>query len=190
MNNSRKTALGISGALLGLFLFSGQAQAVPITGSLGLGGSYAPLPGPDLGTATSLDIISAFVIDADGVFAANGVTPGVSPVIHNDITTFVNPISITPLWSISGGAFEFDLTSINLDSQNALQINLSGSGTVRSNIAGLDDTAGSWVFTANNAGTSFTFSSSNTQIPEPSMLALLGLGLLGFAGSRRFSKKV
>jgi len=54
------------------------------------------------------------------------------------------------------------------------------------NITGFDPTAGEWVFTANQGGGTFSFSSSNAAVPEGgSALILLGLGLVGLEALRR-----
>lgn len=94
---------------------------------------------------------------------------------------------ISPLWTFmfAGVTYSFDLTALTIDSQGGNSLVLSGSGTL--DITGFDTTPGSWVFTANQGGGSFSFSSSNNaDLPEPgSALALLGIALLGVEVLRR-----
>jgi len=73
------------------------------------------------------------------------------------------------------------MTSAFIVSQNANQINLTGAAILTAD--GYQDTQGSFQFTANNSGTSFSYSSS-AQVPEPASLALFGIGLLGMAFSQ------
>ena len=67
---------------------------------------------------------------------------------------------------------------------------LSGSGYITG--AGFEDTAGSWNLTANTLGALFNFSSgtASVAVPEPGTLALLGLGLLLFAGTSTRRQRV
>ncbi len=197
MNISKKTVLGISGVLLGLTLVAGQAQAIKLSGSIGLTGIHTPLDAgaapTSLGLAVALDIGGA--TDAVTINALSGDFLGFDAIggsaTHSDFT--FNPFpggGIVPLWT-TGGGVSFDLTTLNILFQNPAVDALTLTGTGVFHAAGFEDTDGTWTFSANgtNPG-NFTFSSSNQAIPEPSMLALLGLGLLGFVGSRRFSKKV
>jgi hypothetical protein len=186
-------------AIIGLSM-AGAANAALITGAIGLAGNYVPInaagpSGSDLTLATGFDVGNAIVAAASGDFAAKGAVFGHS-VIHNDFYFSPPSTPVSPLWltdtvlsptPILGGEFGFNLLSLVVDIQNASQVNLSGSGVLYH--PDFDDTVGSWTFTANSLGTgSFTWSSSNAAVPEPSILALLGLGILGFAGGRRFTK--
>jgi hypothetical protein len=80
------------------------------------------------------------------------------------------------------GGLEFDLETIQVDFQTANTLLLSGTGIFQ--LAGFDDTEGTFVFSGNDQGATFSFSVSQTTIPEPAPLALIGLGIVAF-GLRR-----
>ena len=83
-----------------------------------------------------------------------------------------------------GNTYSFDLVTLSLDQQGHNTLNLSGMGNL--DITGFDTTPGMWVFTANQGGGTFSFSSSNASVPEGgSALILLGLGLVGLEALRR-----
>ena len=72
---------------------------------------------------------------------------------------FAPPIS--PLWTFMflGDTYSFDLLTLSIDGQGGDTLSLCGTGDL--NITGFDTTTGTWVFTANQAGGTFSFSSSN-----------------------------
>jgi hypothetical protein len=95
------------------------------------------------------------------------------------------------LWSFNfgGKTYSFDLTGVQSVSQgfdvNGLQfLQISGTGFLQ--ITGFEDTKASYLLTANQAGSTFSFSSSNQAVPDGgATIALLGLVLVGVEGFRR-----
>jgi hypothetical protein len=159
---------------------SAGASADPFVAGSGISfsGEIAPAGGTTWGTATGIDFGAAFVAATSGSFTT--LAAG-SPATFTDFTFSPFPgAGIAPLWT--AGIFSFNLASLTIESQASDVLQLRGSGTFMNN----GDTAlGSFLFTANQGGTTFSFSSSNTVIPVPGTVALLGLGLLGVAALRR-----
>jgi hypothetical protein len=90
-------------------------------------------------------------------------------------------LPITPLWVTDD--FSFSLTSLNVDlftltgTGAADNVTLSGQGMLSSTI-GLDDTEYTWDYSSQGG---LTFSANSTAVSEPSIVALMGFGLLGMA---------
>src|SRR5438552_6414389 len=170
-------------------LFSQQAQAVPITGGISLAGTYVTNNG-NLNTATAFTSFPfVFVTGVSGSYT--GVGTGLSsPVVTMNAFSF-NPFSssVTPLWTFmsAGSTYSFDLTVLSSRLQPGDNtLTLKGTGTLH--ITNFTDTAGTWVFTANQLSDTFSFSSSNGAVGAPdsgSAVALLGIALAGIEGVRR-----
>jgi hypothetical protein len=121
------------------------------------------------------------VAQADGDFAFLQGTTG-------SITDFqfagTYPINS---FEVLGGDIAFNLESISDLTQSYSGgiglITFTGHGTFISLSNSFDPTPGTFVLTANQAGATFTYSSSQlaTPVPEPATTALFGLGLLGLA---------
>ena len=172
-----------------LFSLSSAVSAVPILGSIGFTGTYEAEDATsavvtDLNLATHIDVTSAAVTGtATGDFGLEGIN-SLSAVTYSDFT-FAPAGPVNTLWTV--GSFTFNLTNMSLDFQNANAVLLSGIGVISSTTAGLDDTHGEWIFTANASSSSFTFSSSSSA-PEPAIALLLGTGLIGFGVARKMRK--
>ena len=168
-------------------LFSQQAQAVPITGGISLAGNYVTNTG-NLNTATAFTSFpTVLVMSVSGSYS--GVGTGLSsPSVTMSGFTF-NPFGppVIPLWTFmsAGSTYSFDLSVLTQRLQpgdNSLM--LKGTGTLH--ITGFTDTPGTWIFTANQASDTFSFSSSNGAVPDSgSAVALLGIALAGIEGVRR-----
>ena len=185
MNNR---TLNIAALAIGLVFAAGPANAAFITGDISMSGDFAPTCGTDLGDATGIDFLGDdfTVDDANGDFAAFGIATGDIGFYQDFQFDPLTPSPVDPLWSIAG--FSFALTDVVVSFQSPAFLVLEGTGTVAGN--GFDVTNGSWILTANSAGTLFNFSSgaTATAVDEPAVLGLLGLGLLAFGLRRRIGR--
>jgi len=169
-----------------------KAEAALITGGISFAGGASPTGGANWATATGVSFVNpAFTTTASGSYAS--VTFGTAVTFTN--FTFSPPSTpVSPLWTFAfgGNTYTFDLNLIQTVSQgfdingNSF-LNLSGLGVL--NITGSTATAGSFIFTGNSGGGTFSFSASNTAIPsavpEPGTMVLFGTGLLGLAAIAR-----
>jgi len=183
-------------ALIGVTLFaiSLQVNAVPITGEIGMGGNFIAVDSnwAQTGTAAATGVDfepNLFIVsNSTGSFSSASLIGSIKdfqfdPVLGiNDGSGGITPVtSITDFWTID--SFSFELTSVARGITNNPDnfLVLEGAGIITA--AGFDATLGSWVFTGDttNGGTFSWSAGSAAQVPEPGILALLGIGLIGFA---------
>ncbi len=167
--------------LVGLVAFN--AEATPINGDISFAGAVV-FDNTDLTLATMITSFSnVFVTSTDGDYSP------IAPLTVVTVTPFTfNPItsSITPLWFLTAfPGWDFNATSMVVSDQQTNHVDISGTGIA--DIPGFDPTPGTYIFTLNSAGNTFSFSASNAVhgVPEPLTLTLLGTGLLGLFGLRR-----
>jgi len=166
-----------------------SAEADMITGSVSFSGGYNTDTG-NLGTANAFISFSGVKVTDTGAG-----TYDFAPLVAG--TTLTMPgfefDPFTPpknLWTatVGGIKFSFDMTTVEIYTQDSTQLTLRGIGTA--SIQGFDNTPGAWILTANELGQTLSFSASTSTIPEPATMLLFGSGLLGMAGviRRRFRK--
>jgi hypothetical protein len=109
-------------------------------------------------------------------------------------TTFPNPNVVGPLVAFQNVlGTTFTLTSVgpaSVQTQNGISmLTFTGHGYFSMN--GFTNTAGTFGFTGNGAGGTFSFSASNlaTAVPEPASAALFGTGLVMLFGLRNRRRK-
>jgi hypothetical protein len=169
-------------ATLGLAA-TAPAVAVPISGDLDMAGRFSTNTG-DLGTATVLTIGIAHVVGGTDDYAE---VPAGTIVDYRSFTfspSLVGPVN--PLWTFTSGGvtYSFVMTAADVLSQSASVLSLFGTGTLY--ITGFDPTPGTWEFVGEMRESGrFKFLSESASVPEPSTLALLGLGLMGVGFARR-----
>jgi len=81
--------------------------------------------------------------------------------------------------------YSFDLNAILSDVNIGTFRLIEGSGIFT---IGTETTTGTWAFSTQGGGSGGTFSFSASHIPEPAILGLLGLGLIGIGTTRRARK--
>lgn len=171
------------GSFISLLAFNAQALLM-IDGTLDMGGGAYLLDADGNVTNTAL---SAVAIDfnpnrfrvtaADGDFA--GLFGSVGSIQNFSFDHFAGPI--TDFWSVGGFSFELTDVSRETTSNDDSFLVLNGAGIISA--TGFANTAASWSYSSDTTGNgTFSWSAaSNTRaVPEPTVLALLSIGLIGF----------
>ena len=190
MKTIQKIQILISTLLLSMAM---EVTAIPISGEIGMGGNFIAVDSNCGATGTAV----ATGIDFDpNLFIVNSATDDFSgvgfigsikdfqfaPLGINDGFGGVTAVSsIIDFWTIDD--FSFELTSVTQGFTNDPDtfLVLEGMGTISA--AGFDDTSGTWSFTGDTTGGTFSWSAGSTavaNVPAPNALALLGIGLIGF----------
>ena len=182
-----------------------SAEAALIVGDLSIAGDLVPVNASTgtmtgIGAATGLDFAilgstptpgvpgNYNVTAADGNFSGLLGTNGlIKDFSISGPGTANYPVPTINNFEVGIGGFSFDLTGTTTVSQTANLLTLLGTGVFH--LTGFDPTPGIFVFSGNQAGTTFSFSASEgataSPIPEPGSMLLLGTGLIGLAGATR-----
>jgi hypothetical protein len=189
-----KTKKGYLGtfAAVSLLLVAGAADAAPIQGDITFGGVWQAKAADGvtvvgsccIGTAAHIAFVGdVLVSQAIGDF--DGAAGLYAPYTDFTFDPFVGPIA--PLWTITLGTttFSFSLERVTVSLQTMHQLALQGFGTVSA--PGYDDTVFAWSFSGDHTGALLSFSAASYDVPEPSVVGLIGLGLIamGAVGLRR-----
>ena len=170
-------ALGISA------LLNQEASAIPIVGEVSFSGSYT-INNSNLALATKFNTFTGVTVSALPTGDYSGLAGAAVTMTAFTFDPF--PVGgVVPLWTIpSSPGTSFDLLALNVAFESPTALLLTGSGIAHK--TGRDDTPGTWVLSANTLGTTFSFSSTNSSVPDGgTTVALLGMGLVGVEGMRR-----
>jgi hypothetical protein len=171
------TALLAGAALL---MMATSALATPITGIINFTGAELLTPtAAALHNATGMDFGNSEVHGIrTGTYAAIPVN---IPVTFSDVTfnPFIEPVDA--LWSLTylGITYSFELETLQIDLQSSTHLDLSGKGVLHA--TGYEDTAGSWFYSTQGSGSTFSAEADASPVPEPGTLMLLGAGFFGVA---------
>ena len=179
------------GLLAATLLLPLAANAVPIDGEIIIGGALLPTCG---GTSTNctmdiadgIDFFTGGGDDTAIVTATSGDFDGLfGQIVAMTDFTFDPFATVDPLWTVEQLSFALD--SLNVAVQTGTALVLSGTGTIAN--TSYDDTFGAWSLSADAANPTVSFGwSSTTLAPEPGILVLMGIGLIGGFGARRLTR--
>lgn len=164
-------------------MLSQEASAIPIIGEISFAGSYT-INNPDLSVATAFTGFTGVTVSA----APTGDYSGLAGTGVTQNAFSFDPFpggGVVPLWSlVAQPGTTFDLLALNIAFESPTSLLLTGTGIAHK--TGRDNTPGTWVLSANTLGTTFSFSSTNSSVPDGgTTVALLGMALVGVEGLRR-----
>lgn len=178
--------------ILGAFftLMSSNVFALAITGQMEMTGGFFAIDrsgeavsAANLATGIDFDLFgfNAFrVTSADGDFA--GLAGQVGNITDFQFAPFVTPIA--DFWTIDDFAFELTDVVRGASSDPVNFLVLNGVGMLSA--PGFADSVTSWRLSGDTSGGGiFSWSSTSTTVPEPALLVLLSIGLIGFGVRNR-----
>lgn len=184
---------------LGALLLSSVSSAAYITGDIAFTGLVEAGQGGIGHADNSFNGEVDFLTDTGLVAFVSSPSDLNLFVSVGDVVTLsdfdVDTLPTANIWTVGG--FSFDLTTMavshikySLDSgviDDVIELTLNGRGVLSGN--GYDNTIYAWSLSLDRSLPIF-FSATSAPIPEPSIIALLGLGLVGMGVANRRKQKL
>lgn len=197
MNKFNKILANKVLAVVALFAMASTANALPlVSGTMEMTGGFHAIDSRgnpvSAENATGVDF-DFFGFDMFRVTTAtddfSGLVGQVGNITDFQFDPFVAPIA--DFWSIDIFSFELQDVSRGFTNDPDSFLVLNGEGVVSA--TGFEDTFASWSFTGDTSGSGiFSWSASSTQVtnvPEPGVLALMAIGLIGISTGRRLQAR-
>jgi hypothetical protein len=187
VNNIKQLMIGSM-----LFAVAANALALPVvSGTMDMSGSFYAIDAAGAQTSNANDAVAIdfdfFGMDKFRVTNAEGDFAGLETV-SGDVSTLgdIKDFQFAPLvtsipdfWVVD--IFSFELTDVVRTNNSSSFIDLTGSGIITA--TGFEATDATWIFSGDTSGGgvfSWTASSATT-VPEPGVLAMLSIGLIGLS---------
>ena len=150
-----------------------------IKGNISFGGTS--ITTASAGVVTTIDYTSAVTTAA--------ATEDFASIVDGTVAGFIDPWTVGPiasLWTVGG--FSFEVTSILYNTAGSISNGFTDIILAEGLITHDDYLTTSALFSWNASSITDEVTFSATAIPEPTTIALLGLGLIGFGAARRNKK--
>jgi hypothetical protein len=205
----RKFGLGIMTAAMVAGL-AGSAEAVMLSGAFSKTGTFEPVSCvmgvctplvSTLSGATSIDVTAVVGVPTPGVagpivgsnatgdfitLGLNGANGTMADFSFAGTGSAQYPVAPIATFELFPGILTFQLQSVMVTFQSANQLNLMGTGMFTNVAMGFENTPGTFNFTSQGSQGSFTFSATQTAVPDGgSTAALLGSVLFAVGVLRR-----
>jgi hypothetical protein len=161
-------------------LVHSPVQAVPITGSMGVFGSFTATGGTDLSDATTINLLSVMGTGGTDDIGST-VSFGTGGTVNNGSVTFNPSTAVSNLYTIGG--WQLDLDSIWIVDQTVDILTLAGYGTISGN--GFDSTETSWTLSANRTGSTYSMTIAEVSLPGIAWIFSTGMVIIGLKQNTR-----
>jgi hypothetical protein len=171
-------------SFVALLAFDVAALPTSVSGSIDMIGGYPVFYDETASITTDASAAAKVVFSNPSIFIV-AATGDLSSLIGDigmikDLPFDPFASSIEDFWRVDN--FSFDLTSIErgITSTPETLLVLNGTGIIKDSSLTYADTAADWTFSADTSGSLFSWNASSASVPEPGILMLMSIGLMGF----------
>jgi hypothetical protein len=165
----------IGASLLGMT----AANAMMITGNMGIAGGFNASGGIDLSDASQIDLTSVYGTSGTDLL---GTTVGFFTFgSANNSSITIDPFTPPQTNLLTIGGWQLDLTTLNVVDQTSAILTMAGTGVLSGN--GYENTNAVWTFSAQDTGSSYSMTIA--AVPLPATFWLIASGLFGLVTTAR-----